>query len=137
MRWVRMNKKDVLSYWIESSNHDFRAMGHLFEKGDFSWSLFIGHLVVEKLLKAVYVQQVDITPPFIHDLVRLAEKAGLALTEDQKDVLDTISTFNLQVRYDDYKMSFHRKCTRTFTAQWIHEIEAFRTWIKSKLPNPQ
>lgn len=78
-------------------------MVHLFEKGDYSWSLFIGHLVIEKLLKACYVQRVDITPPFIHDLVRLSERADLTLQEEQKDILDTISTFNLQTRYDDYK----------------------------------
>lgn len=129
-----MNREDILQYWIKCSDNDFRAMVHLYEKGDYSWSLFIGHLVIEKLLKALYVQQVDITPPFIHDLVRLSEKAGLSLNEEQKDILDTISTFNLQARYDDYKMSFHRKCSREFTERWINEIKDFREWIKSKLP---
>lgn len=129
-----MDKKEVLKYWIESSENDFSAMGHLFEKGDYSWSLFIGHLVIEKLLKSLYIQNVDITPPFIHDLVRLSEKVGLSLTEDQKDILDTISTFNLRVRYDDYKLSFHRKCTKAFTEQWIRHIKELREWIKDKLP---
>jgi len=129
-----MNKEDILQYWIKSSDNDFRAMIHLFDKGDYSWSLFIGHLVLEKLLKAWYVQKVDITPPFIHDLARLAEKAGILLTEEQKDILDTISTFNLQTRYDDYKMSFQRKCSRAFTEKWIDEIKEFREWIKNKLP---
>ena len=128
-----MNREDILQYWIKCSDNDFRAMVHLFEKGDYSWSLFIGHLVIEKLLKAWYVQQVDISPPFIHDLVRLSEKAGLSLKEEQKDILDTISTFNLQARYDDYKMSFHRKCSRAFTEKWINEIKEFREWIKNKL----
>ena len=129
-----MNKDDALRYWIESSDHDFKAMVHLFEKGDYSWSLFIGHLVMEKLLKAYYVHQEDITPPFIHDLVRLSEKAGLPLSEEQKDILDAISTFNLRVRYDDYKLSFHRKCTRNFTKQWIRQIKELREWLKTKLP---
>ena len=129
-----MDKKEVLKHWIESSENDFSAMDHLFEKGDYSWSLFIGHLVIEKLLKSLYIQNVDITPPFIHDLVRLSEKVGLSLTEDQKDILDTISTFNLRVRYDDYKLSFHRKCTKAFTEQWIRHIKELREWIKDKLP---
>jgi HEPN domain-containing protein len=132
-----MNKEDVLHYWITSSDNDFKAMVHLFEKGDYSWSLFIGHLVIEKLLKAMYIYQTDITPPFIHDLVRLADKAGISMTEDQRDVLDTVSTFNLQARYDDYKMAFHRKCSQTFTEKWIDEIKGFREWIKNKLPKQQ
>ena len=100
-----------------------KARIHLFEKGDFTWALFIGHLVIEKLLKALYVINISNSPPFIHDLIRIAEKVGLPLNEDQKDILDTISAFNLRARYDDYKMEFHRKCTREFTEKWIQNIK--------------
>ncbi len=128
-----MKKEELILYWIDSSDRDFLAMIHLYEKGDYSWALFVGHLVVEKLLKAWYVQNFSNTPPFIHDLVRLAEKGGLTLDEDQKDMLDTISTFNLRARYDDYKMEFHRKCTREFTAKWLDQIKEVREWTKNKL----
>ena len=132
-----MNKNDALTYWIASSDRDYQAMIHLHEKGDYTWSLFVGHLVVEKLLKACYVFNIDLVPPFTHDLVRLSEKAGISLSEDQKDLLDTISTFNISARYDDYRSTFHRKCTRDFTGKWIHEIEGVRLWLKDKLPKQQ
>lgn len=112
-------------------------MIHLFEKGDYTWSLFIGHLVIEKLLKAYYVLHIDMIPPFTHDLVRLSEKAELFLTEDQKDNLDTISTFNISARYDDYRLTFHQKCTRNFTEKWIREIEDVRLWLKDMLLKQQ
>ena len=72
-------------------------------------------------------------PVFIHDLVRLAEKSDLILDDDQKDILDTISTFNIRGRYDDYKREFHEKCTTAFTKKWILNIKEFRAWIKTKL----
>ena len=128
-----MKKEEFLKYWVDSSNKDFQAMIHLLEKDDFTWSLFIGHLVIEKLLKAWYVQNISNTPPFIHDLVRLAEKGNLSLDEDQKDILDTISAFNIQARYDDYKMEFHKKCSRRFTEKWVDHIKGFREWIKIRL----
>lgn len=129
-----MNKEELVKYWISSSDRDFQAMMHLLEKGDYTWSLFIGHLVIEKLMKAWYVENISNTPPFIHDLVRLPEKASLELEEDQKDVLDTISTFNLRARYDDYKMEFHKKCSHDFTEKWVGIIKEFREWMKQKLP---
>ncbi len=92
-----MDKKEVLKYWIESSENDFSAMDHLFEKGDYSWSLFIGHLVIEKLLKSLYIQNVDITPPFIHDLVRLSEKVGLSLQRSKRYLRYASSHFTLPV----------------------------------------
>ena len=110
-----MDKADLIKYWIDSSDRDFKAMQHLFEKKDYHWSLFMGHLVVEKLLKAYYVIKVDNNPPFIHNLTRLAEKSDLDLTEEQKDLLVTITTFNIRARYDDYKLAFYKTCTKKFT----------------------
>ena len=105
----------------------------MFEKGDYQWSLFIGHLVLEKLLKAYYVKQINKNPPFIHDLLRLTEKGGLKISEKRKDMLDTISGFNINTRYNDYKQSFYKKCTMEFTKKWIQNIRALRVWIKKQL----
>ncbi len=128
-----MKIHEHIKYWIDSSDDDFQAMIHLFEKGDNTWSLFIGHLILEKLLKAWYVKNTSNMPPFIHDLVRLAEKGNLSLDDNQKDILDTISAFNIRGRYDDYKREFHKKCTNSFTKEWVDNIKEFREWIKRQL----
>jgi len=128
-----MNKEELISYWIESSDNDFRTMNHLFEKKDYTWALFVGHLIIEKLLKAYYVKNVDNTPPFIHNLLKLAEKSKIELSEEQKDILDTVSTFNLRSRYEDYKLEFYKMCSKRFTTKWIKKITEFRKWIKEQL----
>src|SRR5690606_4250194 len=97
------DKAEIVSYWLESSDSDFRTMEHLFASKDYSWSLFLGHLVIEKLLKALYVQQAGKHALFTHDLLRLAKQCNLELTETQQDILDTLTTFNLNARYDNYK----------------------------------
>lgn len=127
-----MTKDELIAYWIESSNRDFQTMQHLFEKKDYNWSLFIGHLVLEKLLKAYFVKNSNDSPPFIHNLLRLAEKAGLELDEEQKDTLATVTTFNIRARYDDYKSEFYKTCTKEFTETWKGKIEGFRKWIKEQ-----
>jgi HEPN domain-containing protein len=128
-----MSDEELIKYWIKSSDQDFLAMGHLMEKGDYVWALFIGHLVIEKLIKGCYVKNISGIPPFIHDLIRLAEKANLELDEQQKDLMDTISAFNLQARYDDYKMEFYNKCSKDFAEKWYDTIKGLREWIRSKL----
>jgi HEPN domain-containing protein len=125
-----MSNAEMISYWLSSSDRDYQVMIDLFNKGHYTWSLFIGHLVIEKLLKAVYSQQYMTSPPLIHDLLRLAEKIDLELDEEQKDILDTVTTFNIQARYDDYKLEFYSKCTKDFTQTWIHSIKEFRSWLK-------
>lgn len=130
---MSIKNSKLVAYWVDSAEKDYKAMTHLFEKGDYSWCLFIGHLVLEKLLKAWYVQNLSDTPPFIHDLLRLAENGKMTLTEDQKDILDTITTFNIRGRYDDYKMEFHKKCSKEFTGKWVENIKEMRQWITKEL----
>jgi HEPN domain-containing protein len=128
-----MNMDKHIKFWIESSEDDFQAMIHLCKKGHNTWALFIGHLVLEKLLKAWFIKKNSSNPPFIHDLVRLSEKGNLVLDDEQKDMLDTISTFNIRGRYDDYKKEFYNKCTNAFTQEWVQNISEFKTWINKKL----
>ena len=89
-------------------------MINLYKIKDYHWSLFIGHLVVEKLLKALYVKNIDDNPPRTHDLLRLSEKLEIKMTEQQKDLLDLITTFNINARYPDYKQSFYKKCNSEY-----------------------
>jgi HEPN domain-containing protein len=112
-----------LNYWIESSDDDFETMQVLFLNRKYSWSLFLGHLMIEKLLKGLFVKINNEHPPFTHNLLRLADKCNLALTDDQKMFLVSVTAFNINGRYDDYKMSFQKTCTLEFTGNWVHELK--------------
>jgi HEPN domain-containing protein len=128
-----MKKDEVIKYWIESAERDMKTMIHLYEKKDFHWSLFLGHLVIEKFLKALYVKKKSEQPPYIHNLLRIADKAEITFTEEQLDILTTITSFNIEARYDDYKSVFYRKCTFEYTTIWIDNIKEIAEWIKEKL----
>ena len=62
----------TIDYWIVESAEALEVAGHLFEKKDYSYALFFGHLSVEKMLKAIYVAKTGEHAPQIHNLVRLA-----------------------------------------------------------------
>lgn len=125
-----IDKEKLIRYWIDTSDDDFDTMLAMFNSGRFSWSLFIGHLSVEKLLKAYYVKNKSDYPPFIHNLLRLAEKSDLDLTDDTRKQFAAITAFNINTRYDDYKMSFKKQCTLEFTSEWIQIIKELRQWMK-------
>ena len=67
-----MNKQESIDFWLTSSEENFRSMNNMFKSREYMWSLFIGHLVIEKLLKAYYVKMVDSNVPRTHDLLKLA-----------------------------------------------------------------
>ena len=106
-----MNNIDLMNYWIESADEDFNVMLDLKEKNRNTYCLFFGQMVIEKLLKALYAKNNKGAPyaPKTHDLLYLAEKLNLELTEEQEVILNEITTFNLSTRYDDYKRAFYNK----------------------------
>ena len=124
-----MSRDEIIKYWKDSSEVDFQAMETLFKNGHFVWALFVGHLVVEKMLKAYYVRKVDIDSPQIHNLLKIAEKAQLKLSDDQKMFLDEVTTFNIQARYPDFKNRFYRKATRDFAEKYLLKITEFKEWL--------
>lgn len=127
------DKDKLIKYWSDSSDEDFDTMITMYESKKFNWALFVGHLMIEKLLKALYVKTNNDYPPFIHNLLRFAEKCDLELTDDQRLFLVTVTAFNINARYDDYKMSFQQKCTPEFTTTWIENLKINRQWIKKQI----
>lgn len=127
------NKDKLIKYWTDASDDDFDTMKAMFECKKFNWSLFVGHLMIEKLLKALYVNRKNDYPPYIHNLLRLAENCDLDLNDEQRLFFATVTAFNINARYDDYKISFQQKCTPEYTTIWIEKLTNIRQWIKKQI----
>jgi len=123
----------IVRHWVDTSDEDYRTMINLFDSKSYGWSLFLGHILIEKLLKSYFVSKTKKHAPFTHNLYRLAELCELELTDEYADWLDKITAFNINARYDDYKKEFYSMCTAEFTSDWIEKIKTIRSWIKQML----
>lgn len=129
-----MTIEEHIAYWLESAEHDLEASESLFMSGKYDWCLFIGHLVLEKALKANYVfNNENKVPPKTHNLVRLAERSFLRLTQEQRIFLDEVNDFNLEARYPEYKREFYKRCTKDYADQYHTKIKEYYQWLKSQL----
>ncbi|MDR2584726.1 MAG: HEPN domain-containing protein [Prevotellaceae bacterium] len=133
---VSSNIKDVEKvclYWLSSSDNDYDVLLNLFQSRYYNWALFLGHIVLEKLLKAYYVKKKGAHAPFTHDLRLLAKKCDSDFPADLALQLDVITSFNINARYDSFKEDFQKKCTPEFSNEWFNNIKTIRQWIKEKL----
>ena len=130
-----MDNIDLMNYWVNSSDEDYEAMQIMFKNKKNTWTLFLGHLVIEKLLKGLYAKRNYQNSHTIksHNLLALAEKCSLDLNDEQVERLQIITQFNISARYDDYKESFKQKCTDEYTREQVKNIEEVRTWLKELL----
>mgnify|MGYP004623224279 CR=1 FL=1 len=127
-----MNNVELMKYWFESANSDYDTMKVLYNNKKNTWCLFIGHLVIEKLLKGLYAKNNPQAPiaPKIHNLILLSQKANLNVPIDIREKIQTINTFNISARYDDYKKNFEKKCTFEYTSQQVKNIEEVKKWLE-------
>lgn len=127
-----MEQEEHIRYWLDSAQHDLESAISIFASGRYDWCLFVGHLALEKVLKAIFVARNNNTiPPKVHNLVRLAELSQIELNEDQKFLLDKINDFNIQTRYPDYKLAFYERCTKEYAAEFLGSIKEYFTWFNS------
>lgn len=130
-----MDNITLMEYWINSSDRDYESMKKNFEIKQYTWALFIGHLMIEKLLKGLYAKN-NIDNPYTiksHNLLALAQKCNIELTDEQVQKLKIITQFNISARYEDYKNEFYNLCTEEYTKEQISNIEEVRTWLKELL----
>jgi HEPN domain-containing protein len=130
---IQLDVDKIVKHWTETSDDDFKTMHILFDSKSYHWALFMGHIAIEKLLKAYFVKQKGSYAPFTHNLYRLAELGELEINEEYADWLFKITTFNLNARYDDYKQEFYMMCTMDFAEEWIGKIKILQKWIKQML----
>jgi HEPN domain-containing protein len=128
-----LNIPTVKSYWIKEAKEALTVAEHLFEKGDYSYALFFGHLAVEKILKALYVDKKKEHAPPTHNLQRLARVAALSLDDEKSQTLLLITSFNIEARCPDIKRSFRKKCTKEFTLEQMRVIRETFQWLKKMM----
>lgn len=79
------NTDKIVKHWLDSADNNYTTMQNLFVSKDYNWSLFMGHLVIEKILKAIHVNKLQQHAIFTHDLLRLSGKIGLEITDEQQE----------------------------------------------------
>lgn len=115
---------DRIQYWKVSAARDRKTAETLYKSGDYHWSLFFWHLVLEKLIKAIIlVNHKELI--YTHNVLNLARQAGLAISSKQEKELKEITSFNLEARYDNEKFSFYKKAKKQFADQWIAICQSY------------
>lgn len=127
------NIEKTISYWLEGAKYDLGVANAMFKSKKYPYTLFMGHLSLEKLLKAFVVKYTKAHAPFSHSLPYLAEKSGVKIPERTLIKLREFMEFHFEARYPDANKTFYKKCNKAYTAKKLKEIKEVFTWVRAKL----
>jgi HEPN domain-containing protein len=125
-----MDEGRHVDYWLNGSLDDIEAAAVLLEKRKIRQSLFFAHLAVEKALKAHVSKAIKTLPPRTHDLLRLAELAGLALPTSRCVFLARLQRYCMEGRYPDSQPEL--PAWEEARAE-LNEAQETRTWLVRQL----
>ena len=123
---IDINKQ--VQYWVEGSKEDWEVAQDLLKRGRVRHGLFLCHLALEKMLKALVCHATQELAPRIHNLVRLAEIAGIHPTPDQMDILAEMNAFNVEGRYPE---SLHSPPNIKEAEQYLSRSREVYEWLKN------
>jgi len=119
-----------ISYWRETAQEDWDVGFKLIDAGHTRHGLFFVHLALEKLLKALVCKHTGDIAPRIHNLLRLVELTGIAVTTAQLNTLADMNAFHIEGRYPE---SMTPPPTAQEARAYMAAAEEVYQWLTKKL----
>jgi len=85
--------------WIEPSDYDLKTAEHMLATGRFLYVVFMCHLAIEKLLKAIVHEVTGSLPPRSHDLIYLLKLTENHPPQNLLEFMGTINSASVVTRY--------------------------------------
>jgi HEPN domain-containing protein len=124
------SKKESISNWIESSNYDLKTAEHMFKTGRYVYVLFMCHLAVEKLLKALYEATLDKVPPKTHNLVYLQETVNVELPEGHLKTIESLNDLSVVTRYPEDMRALVKAFRKERVDEYLKRTRSLVKWLK-------
>ncbi len=105
----------------------------MLQSGRFLYVFFCCQQSVEKMLKGLAAQNSGRHPPRTHNLVKLAENAGLPLEKETAQHLSRLSGYYIESRYPDELQLLEKEADKSHAEEMLRKTEETLIWLKSRL----
>ena len=121
--------KQDIQYWVNIAKYDIGTAFSLLKSKRYLYVLFMCQQAVEKMLKGIIILKTKEFPPRIHDLVKLAELAGLKRKDIDFEFLDRLSFYYIETRYPEEQLKLHKTVSRKIASIYYKETKRIWLWL--------
>jgi len=98
--------------------------------GRYLYVIFMCHLAVEKLLKAVAAEHQGKAPPRTHDLIYLMKLADVHLSSTRLDFLGKLNNASLPTRYPEDLAKAVSAYPKEVAEDYLQKTQELAEWLK-------
>ena len=126
-----MSKK-LAENWYALAKYDLDSAEVMLQGGRYLYVAFMCQQAVEKLLKGIFIKETSQTPPYTHNLRRLAKQLGLfeKLSEEQLARFDRLNAYYIESRYTETLEEMQSAIGREDAARLLGECKEIIEWLE-------
>lgn len=123
----------ITRQWIERAEYDLKSIPSVLAGRRYLYVAFMCQQTLEKMLKALISSQGE-APPFVHNLVRLAQEAKCyeTMSEKQRTLLADLNPYYIKARYGEYKQALSKVCNARKARYFFEQTEELVKWLKQE-----
>ena len=122
--------KDITREWLEDAEYDIRSAEAMYDSGRYFFVVFMCHLAIEKMLKALWIEEKGDLPPKVHNLVYLMKATSVKFPEEYLQRISDINDKNVITRYPDGRKLLAETLTQEGVKLTLVKTKELWEWLK-------
>ncbi|NIA07969.1 MAG: HEPN domain-containing protein [Actinobacteria bacterium] len=130
-----MSTNNIVKNWIALAEYDLKTAKAMFDTERYLYVAFMCQQAVEKILKACYVKQLDETPPYTHNLLRLAKQLSFfpEIGSDHLKNIELLNSYYVESRYTEEFEELSRTLTKDKAKTLLVSTGELFEWFKCRI----
>jgi len=116
--------------WLAQVDYDIATAEHMLHAGRYIYVIFMSHMALEKVLKALVIEETQTLPPRTHNLIDLAQRAQVVLSQEQQDFLGRINNTSVVVRYPDDLTAMVSQYPEAIARDYLERTKELILWVR-------
>ena len=122
--------KKTAQNWLETSEYDLTTAEHMLKTGRHLYVVYLCHLSIEKILKAIVAENQDGLPPKTHNLYHLVKLISLEIPSQFKQIVADLNSASLPVRYPEDLQKLSSQYTQKVAEVYLNQTKECHSWLK-------
>ena len=116
--------------WLAQVDYGIATAEQMLHAGRYIYVIFMSHMALEKALKALVAEETQKLPPRTHNLIDLAQRAQVVLSQEQQDFLGRINNTSVVVRYPDDLTAMVSQYPEAIARDYLERTKELILWVR-------
>ena len=116
--------------WLAQVDYDVATAEQMLRTGRYLYVIFMSHMATEKVLKALVTEETQKLPPRTHNLIDLAQRAQLILSQEQQEFLGKINNASVVIRYPADLSEMVSEYPEPIARDYLKKTKELIAWVR-------